>query len=127
METDIFDPRYVQKQQVLSLQRMAAEQNNLRVQRYQQASADWITANMRNRDMGLPIGELPTIPKKIAVSDQGDWTEAAFDDLQAPVLPTPVVVPSGSLRAAVPAVDRLDQVLAALQYMNSKLDTLLSR
>jgi hypothetical protein len=127
MDLDIFDPQYVQKQQVANLQRMAAEQNNLRVQRYKQASADWIAANLRNRDIGLPISELPTIPKKIVVSDEGEWTEVPFDDLQAPVLPAPVVVPSGSIRASLPAPDRLDQVLAALQYMNSKLDKLLSR
>jgi hypothetical protein len=128
METNIFDPEYVQKQQVASLQRMAAEQNALRVQLYRQASADWVTTNTHNRDLGLPITPLPVMPKKIVVSDAGDWSEVAFDDLYAPVLPAPVVAPSsGSLRPAgmVPP-DRLDQVLAALERLNQKLDAVLA-
>jgi hypothetical protein len=127
MAIDIFDPQYVQKQQVLSLQRMAADQNTMRVQNYKQVAADWVAANIVNRDRGVPISALPTIPKKIVVDDAGNWFEVNFEDLSAPVLPPQVVAQSSPLRSATPAVDRLDQVLAALQYMNSKLDKLLSR
>jgi hypothetical protein len=127
MDINIFDPQYVQKQQVANLQRMAAEQNSMRVQRYKQASSDWVANNIHNRELGLPVTDLPIIPRKIVVTDDGEWKEVAFNDLQPPVLPAPVMAQSSPLRAAIPAVDRLDQVLAALQYMNSKLDTLLSR
>jgi len=128
VDISIFDPDYVQKQQVASLQRMAAEQNALRVQRYQQASTDWITANLRNRDLGLPLSPLPVVPKKIVVSDSGDWSEVPFDGLDAPVLPAPVLASgSGSIRATtnVPP-DRLDQVIAILSVLNDKLDRLLA-
>jgi len=128
IDTNIFDPAYVQKQQVASLQRMAAEQNALRLQLYQQASADWITANLRNRELSLPISPVPPIPKKIVVSDSGDWTEIPFDGLQTPVLPAPVpVAPNTGLRptSAVPP-DRLDQVIAILGIFNDKLDRILA-
>jgi hypothetical protein len=129
MDSNIFDPQYVQKQQVASLQQMAAQQNALRVQLYQQASTDWVTTNLRNRDLNLPVTPPPTMPKKIVVSDAGDWLEVPFDNLQVPVLPAPTVgLPSGSLRpsGSVPP-DRTDQILAALQLLNGKLDTLLNR
>lgn len=130
MDLGIFDPQYVQKQQVASLQRMAAEQNALRVQLYQQASADWITANLRNRDLGLPLQPVPTAPKKITVDEQGNWTEGPFDSLQPPVLPAPVTpLPSGSLRPSPSALppDRLDQIIAILAVLNSKLEALAPR
>jgi hypothetical protein len=129
VELNIFDPQYVQKQQVASLQRMAAEQNALRVQLYQQACTDWVATNLRNRDLSLPLSPAPAAPKKILVSEAGDWLEAAFDNLQAPALPAAATpLPSGSLRATVnvPA-DRTDQVLAMLQAINSKIEALLGR
>lgn len=126
MGTNIFDPDYVQKQQVLSLQRMAAEQNALRIQLYTQASGDWVLANTLNRDKGLPIAKLPAMPKKIVVGDDGQWTETAFLELVPPVLP-PEVPPAttGSIRATgnVPP-DRLDQVLSILRLFNDKLDAI---
>ena len=130
MDLNIFDPQYVQKQQVASLQRMAAEQNALRVQLYQQASADWVTTNLRNRDLGLALSALPAAPKKILVGDDGEWREAAFDDLQPPTLPAPVtpLPASNSLRATVNVPpDRTDQILAILAVLNDKLDTLVKR
>jgi hypothetical protein len=129
VDLNIFDPQYVQKQQVASLQRMAAEQNALRVQLYQQASADWITTNLRNRDINQPISPAPSAPKKIVVGDAGDWQEMPFDNLQPPILPAPVApLPSGSLRPAglVPP-DRTDQIIAILQVLNAKLDALLGK
>ena len=129
MDLSIFDPQYVRKQQTASLQRMGAEQNALRVQLYQQACTDWVATNLRNRDLGLPLSPAPAPPKKIVVSEAGDWLEAAFDDLQVPVLPAPVtLLPSGSLRAAVNVPpDRTDQILSILQVLNSKIEALLGR
>jgi hypothetical protein len=129
MEVNIFDPNYVQKQQVASLQNMAAQQNALRAQLYQQASADWVTTNVRNRDLGLAIAPLPTPPKKIVVTDDGQWTETPFDTLQPPVLPPLAAqLPSGSLRPSGPIPpDRTDQLIGMLQVVNAKLDALLAR
>jgi hypothetical protein len=128
-DTNIFDPDYVKKQQLASLQRMAAEQNSLRVQLYTQASADWIAANVINRDKGLPIAALPTVPKKITVSDAGEWTEAPFADLVAPVLPPVQKLPGDghSIAASNPPADRTDQVLACLRVLNAKLDALMAK
>jgi hypothetical protein len=124
MDTNIFDPNYVQQQQIASLQRLASEQNNFRVQRYKQQCADWIAANIINRDRNLPFTDLPPIPRKVVISDEGNWEESTFPDLLPPTLPTPVVVPSGSIKSPTPAPDRLDQVLAILKYFNQRFDTL---
>jgi hypothetical protein len=126
--SDIFSPDYVQKQQVASLQRMAAEQNAARVQGYKLACDNWLQANSRNRDLGLPITPVPVIPKKITVGEDGEWFEAPFTDLAAPALPTPVIPPSsGSLRAAVPPVDRTDQLLAQNAVMYALLQRIAAK
>lgn len=111
-EINIFDPQYVQKQQAASLQRMAAEQNAARVQGYRSACDAWVATNTRNRDLGLPITPVPVIPRKIVVTDEGEWKEEAFTDLVTPVLPPPVVAQSSPLRAATLAKYRIDQLLA---------------
>jgi hypothetical protein len=127
MDLNVFDPKYVQSLQVASLQRMASEQNALRVQRFQQASADWITGNIRNRDMGLAPTEKPAIPKKIVVDPEtGDWSDGAFDNLLQPELPAPVVVKSGSIaNPAAAQPDRLDQALYCIGIAVDKLDQIL--
>jgi hypothetical protein len=128
LDTNIFDPDYVQKQQVASLQAMAAQQNAVRVQAYTGQCANWVTVNLRNRDLGVPLAAVPVVPKKIVVSDAGEWTELPFADLQPPVLPAPVAVaPATGLRPAGPVPpDRLDQVIAILGVLNDKLDRLLA-
>ena len=130
MESDIFDPNYVKKQQTASLRRMAAEQNALRVERFNQARADWIATNVHNRDLGLPITAVPIVPKRIVVDDEGEWTEVPFADLSAPVLPPAVPPQTGNpLTKLNPQAetDRHAQLLAVLTMLNSKLDTLLLR
>lgn len=115
MELNIFDPQYVQKQQIASLQQMAANQNALRVQAFQTACANYLSTQGK-----APV---PVIPKKITVDEAGNWTEATFPDLVVPALPDPS--PStGSLRPSVPVVDRTDQIIAILGVMNAKLDAL---
>ena len=129
MDLSIFDLDYVQKQQVASLQRTAAEQNAIRVQLFRQASSDWVTTNVRNRELGLPLTPATVPPKKIVVTDAGEWTEAPNTELQSPVLPAdPGPAKSSPLRATVnlPA-DRTDQIIQILQKLNGKLDSLLAK
>jgi hypothetical protein len=131
LDISIFDPQYVQKQQTANLQAMAAQQNAQRLQTYTGQCATWVTNNLRNRDLGLPLTAVPTIPNQITVADDGTWTEAPFvPPLQPPVLPPPVApLPDAGKIAATTNVppDRIDQVIAILQLFNTKLDTLLKQ
>lgn len=124
MDINIFDPDYVKNQQTASLQRMAAEQNALRVQQYKQASADWITTNIRNRDIGLPITALPTIPRKIVVTDAGEWTEAPFSELQPPALPLPVAAAGTPWKVGTTDESQHAQVLACLKLIYADLQAI---
>lgn len=126
MDISVFDPDYVQKQQVASLRRQADTQNGLRLGLYQQASADWITSNMRNRDLGLAITPQPTPPKLIVVSDAGVWSEVEWSQLKAPELPAPVITQSTGLRpdpSKVPP-DRIDQVIQGLGFIFAEVKSL---
>jgi hypothetical protein len=125
MSPNPFDPNYVQRQQTVSLQAMAEQQNDIRLQAYQGQCSTWTAVNLLNRDRGLPIAPVPAMPRKIVVSDAGEWTEEMFPGLQPPVLPAPVIPPGDghSLRASA-GPDRLDQILAVLGVLNAKLDAL---
>jgi hypothetical protein len=68
-DINIFDPDYVQKQQLANLRRQADAQNAQREQQYKQASADWRTTNARNQELGLGITPLPTKPLRIEVTN----------------------------------------------------------
>lgn len=116
MDLGIFDPQYVQKQQVASQQQMAAQQNALRVAAFNQACSDYIQSYGK-----APV---PTVPKKIVVDPvTGSWSEASFSELSVPSLPTPAAT-TGTLLPFGQPVDRIDQIIAILKVMNDKIDGL---
>lgn len=123
---NIFSPNYIQQQNVESLRRQAKDQNNMRLALYQSASVDWITNNLRNRDMGLTITDKPTKPKRIEVSDAGVWSEGEWVGLTEPELPAPVLTRSESLRpdpSKVPP-DRIDQVIQGLGLLYTEIKSI---
>lgn len=61
---------------------------------FQQAKANWISANIINRDVGLPITEFTTsVPQRVVFYATGfsSWAQKLVDDPDAtkPVLPPP--------------------------------------
>jgi hypothetical protein len=127
VEINIFDPDYVQKMQVASLQTQADAQNALHLQLYQQACSDWINTNSINRDRSLAITPAPAKPQKQVVSDTGVTTLVDWTELQTPVLPALVLAPSTALKATVTTPDRIDQIIAALGVLNGKLDKIAAK
>jgi hypothetical protein len=131
-----FDPDVVRKQGIAVLIKMAEQTNELRQQQYDGQCAQWITVNVRNRELGLPLTPLPIVPKLITVDTTGEWWETP-QALPAPVLP-PETPPQtgGSLRPPIGAVppDRVDKIIAFCNYqagvmeiLNDKLDKVLAK
>jgi len=106
----------------------AETQNAIRLSGYTQACADWIAANVSNRDLGLTLTDLPIKPKKQVVDAVGNVTEVTWEGLTTPVLPEQGLASSSSIKATtnVP-MDRLDQVIACLSVLNEKLDKIVAK
>ena len=123
MDTNVFDPDWVNQQRIASLRKQADDQNSLHLQQYNGAAADWVTNNLRNRDLGLPITAVPTPPAKIVVDDSGNDSRIDWPGLQPPILPPPVLnTGTGGIRATAGLPpDRIDQILAMLRAIGAKL------
>ena len=84
--------------------------------RYEQARTDWVSGNLQNRALGLPLTPIPTPPKHIIFTIDGitlKQEEVLDPNLKPPVLPPPTPVqPSVPFKTDAPATT--DQILAML-------------
>jgi hypothetical protein len=84
---------------------------------YRQACEDWITANVANRDTGLPLTQFTrTAPARVVfgVDDKGNITQTSVADpgVKAPVLPAKAAVaPAVTFTTGAPAQSRqIDEI-----------------
>lgn len=115
---DPFDPDYVKKNTILSLQKQADDENALRLQAFNNACIVYFREGAK-----APV---PVIPNKVYIDlNTGQRSESTWPGLVVPTLPPPVLS-TGSPVPTTTVPDRTDQIIAMLKIMNDKLDRLLA-
>lgn len=120
----MFDWQTLRKEIYQKMLAAAADRNLAAVAAYKDKCANWIEVNVRNREMGLAITPVPTVPKKEVIQDTGSefvTVYEEFTDLQPPVLPAPVVGVKSEFKAGNPNAE----VLFALGVIKQDLDKIL--
>jgi hypothetical protein len=69
---------------------------------YKQGLANWILANVQNRDLGLPLSAPPTPPQRVVIYATGAGTQSQYSAPVDPSLPNAVLPPAGAGAPSVP-------------------------
>jgi len=94
---------------------------------YEQNRTDWVTNNIRAREIGAPLTPAPAIPKHRIWSIDASGVKLASEDMQDPnitdpVLPPPVPTSKATLTTSANASqDAMMQVLLGCLQMLSEL------
>jgi hypothetical protein len=95
---DQFSWATVRANQIRSLQVQARADNERAKAAYEDKKKTWVEVNKINRDRGLAISPVPTVPLELVVNDDGSNTYKAFvPALIGPELPPQVGIPSQGL------------------------------